>query len=94
MAERDIVETKGRRARDRSAVLLLVGLLFLLPPFADIGLIDGFVFGIPIPLLYVFLVWAVLIIGGAVLSRPLRAFDHPGDDARQNGNPDTGKADN
>lgn len=75
MAERDIIETKGRRARDRSAVLLVVGILFLMPPFAGVALIDGFIFGIPITLFYVFAVWAGLIVLGAILAKPLSAFD-------------------
>lgn len=77
MAERDVIETKGRRARDRSAVLLFVGVVLLVPPLAGIALIDDLAFGIPIPLLYVFSVWAGLIIAGALLARPLRAFDQP-----------------
>jgi len=78
MAERDIVETKGRRARDRSAVLLFIGVVLMLPPLAGIGLSDKLLFGIPVTLLYVFVVWAGLIVGGAVLAKPLRAFDRPG----------------
>lgn len=64
-----------RTAPDRSIALLLVGTVLLLPPLATIFLIDGKLAGVPIPLLYILIVWGLLIAGGAVLARPLREND-------------------
>ncbi len=64
-----------RTAPDRSIALLLVGTVLLLPPLATIFLIDGTLAGVPIPLLYILIVWGLLIAGGAVLARPLREND-------------------
>lgn len=50
-------------------------MVLLMPPFVGIALVDGNIFGIPIPLLYVFVVWTLLIIGAATLARPLRDSD-------------------
>ncbi len=61
-----------RKVRDRSIALLLVGIAFLMPPIVGISLIDDKVGGVPIPLLYVFVVWALLIAGAAALAHPLR----------------------
>lgn len=64
-----------RTAPDRSIALILVGTVLLLPPLATIFLIDGKLAGVPITFLYILLVWGLLIIGGAVLARPLREND-------------------
>ena len=61
-----------RKARDRSIALLLLGVVLLMPPLIGVSLVDGTVAGLPIPLLYVFAVWAALIAGAAVLARPLQ----------------------
>lgn len=61
-----------RKTRDRSMVLVLIGTVLLMPPIARIFLIDGTLGGIPVPLLYVFAVWSLLIAGTAWLSRALR----------------------
>ncbi len=52
--------------------LLLVGIGVLLPPIAGISLVDAKIGGVPVPLLYIFIVWALLIAGAALLARPLR----------------------
>lgn len=62
----------SRKARDRSVILLLVGLALLVPPFAGIFQLDVRIAGIPFTALYLFLVWGMLIAGAAVLSRRLR----------------------
>ena len=64
-----------RTAPDRSIALLLVGTVLLLPPLATIFLIDGMLAGVPIPFLYILIVWALLIVGGAILARPLSESD-------------------
>ena len=43
-----------------------------MPPVAGISLIDGNIGGVPIPLLYVFVVWLALIVGAAAQSRSLQ----------------------
>ena len=60
-----------QKARDRAFMLPLVGLILLIPPFADIFQLDTNVFGLPFTVLYLFAVWALLILGAAVLSRQL-----------------------
>ena len=61
-----------RKARDRSIALVVVGTALLMPPLVGMSLVDGSVAGIPIPLVYVSVVWAALIAAAAVLARPLR----------------------
>ena len=46
-----------------------------MPPLATIFLIDGKLAGVPIPLLYILIVWGLLIAGGALLARPLQESD-------------------
>lgn len=71
MAERGDLQRAHGKVRDRSLVLVLVGSALLSPPLAGIAVIDGRLFGVPVPLLYVFVVWGVLIAGTAWLSRLL-----------------------
>ena len=66
------VVADGRKARDRSIAPLLVGVVLLMPPLIGVSLVDGAIAGLPIPLLYVFAVWAALIAGAAALARPLQ----------------------
>lgn len=86
MTDRADPQLSRRKLRDRSIALVLVGVVLLMPPVAGISLIDGKVGGVPIPLLYVFAVWALLIAGAVVLARPLwdsdkaMAADPPDDD--------------
>tara|TARA_R110000772_G_scaffold231592_1_gene342413 strand:- start:22936 stop:23178 length:243 start_codon:yes stop_codon:yes gene_type:complete len=51
--------------------ILLVGIAMVMPPFAQVVLVDANLFGLPIPLLYIFTVWAALILGAAVMAGPL-----------------------
>ena len=60
-----------RQARDRALILPIAGLALVLPPFATIFAIDFRIAGIPFTALYLFTVWAALIIGAALLARPL-----------------------
>jgi hypothetical protein len=62
-----------RKAQDRARILPLVGLILRLPPVAGVVRLDGAVFGVPLTLAYLFLVWALLIAAAALLSRRLRA---------------------
>lgn len=75
MADRANLHLIRRKTRDRSIALLIAGAVLLTPPLAGISLIDGSIGGLPIPLLYVFAVWILLISGAALLSRPLVESD-------------------
>jgi len=55
--------------------LLIAGAVLLTPPLAGVSLIDGSLGGVPIPLIYVFAVWVLLIVGASLLSRPLTESD-------------------
>lgn len=57
-------------------VLLIVGAVLLMPPVASVFQLDGTVFGIPILIFYIFAVWLALIIGAAVLAKPLGRMDY------------------
>ena len=61
-----------RKARDRSIALVVAGTALLMPPLAGVSLVDGTIAGMPIPLVYVSVVWAGLIVGAAAIARPLQ----------------------
>ncbi len=75
MTDQSDPQLSRRKLRDRSIALLLAGIVLLMPPVVGISLIDGKIGGVPVPLLYVFIVWAMLIAGAAALARPLRDSD-------------------
>lgn len=75
MTDRTDPQLSRRKLHDRSIALVLVGVILLMPPVVGISLIDGKLGGVPIPLLYVFAVWALLIAGAVLLARPLRDSD-------------------
>ena len=75
MSDRAHLQLISRKIRDRSIVLLILGTVLLMPPVAGLALTDGSIAGIPVPLLYVFAVWMLLITGAAGLSRSLRDSD-------------------
>ncbi len=78
MTDRGQLQLARRKVRDRSIVLVLVGAVALMPPVAGVSLTDGTLGGVPVPVLYVFAVWAILIAGAAALGRPLlNAEDSP-----------------
>lgn len=67
----------SRKVAERALILPLIGLVLLIPPIAGIFEIDARVFGIPFTILYLFGVWAMLIILANRLSRRLQsAEDH------------------
>ena len=70
--DRSHVALSHRNAQDRSIALVLAGLVLLLPPVGAAALLDETVLGLPLPLVYVFSVWALLIAGGALISRKLQ----------------------
>lgn len=62
MADRAGEERRDRRTRDRSLVLLILGLVLLMPPIAGVFHIEARLFGVPVTLLYLFTVWGALIL--------------------------------
>ena len=71
MRDRALQQRRHRKARDRSLVLLLVGLILLMPPVAGVFQLDAALDGLPATLIFVFAVWALLIAGAAALAGPL-----------------------
>lgn len=63
---------RARKIRDRSLVLLVIGLVLLMPPVAPLFHIDSKLFGLPATLIYLFALWAALILGARLLARPLQ----------------------
>jgi hypothetical protein len=59
------------RQHDVAVLLPCIGLLLLMPPFIGLFSPRLMLFGIPLQVLYVFGVWAVLIVLAAVLARRL-----------------------
>ena len=88
LQDRGARQTRHRKARDRSMALLLLGSVVLMPPIGAIFLIDTAVFGVPFPLAYIFVVWVLLIVGGASLVKALQDNDglHPTTDTSDPGN--------
>ncbi|MEM7404078.1 MAG: hypothetical protein AAF458_02240 [Pseudomonadota bacterium] len=68
----------SRKAAERGLLLPFIGMLLLLPPVAGIFQLDVRLFGVPLAALYLFTVWAVLIVLARVLAKPLlRGADAP-----------------
>ncbi|MGP1254324.1 MAG: hypothetical protein ACTS10_07935 [Kiloniellales bacterium] len=61
----------GRRLRDIATVLPLALLLLVLPPYVRIFDQDSFLNGIPLLLIYIFGLWALVILASGLLSRNL-----------------------
>ena len=58
---------------DRARLLPLIGLMFLVPPLANIFHLDLRILGIPFLALYLFAIWGFLIFGAARLASRLDA---------------------
>ena len=67
------IAMRDRKTRDAALILPIVGLLFLIPPFASIFAIEGRIFGIPVLVAYIFTVWALLILAARVLAKRIEA---------------------
>ena len=79
-AERVSRRTEQReeaRRRDLALVLPGLGLLMLLPPLMNLFTRRVLLWEIPLEVIYLFTVWALLIVGAAVFSHRVR----PGRDA-------------
>jgi len=66
---------RGHRARDAALVLPIAGLVLIAPPAINLFLADVTVFGAPLIGVYLFAVWALLILGAQRLSRRLGEDD-------------------
>lgn len=88
MANSTDLQLARRKTRDRSIALLLGGIAFLMPPIAGISLIDDDIAGMPVPMLYLFVIWALLIVGAAALARKLRESEDASSTTRPSGAPD------
>ncbi|MDF1721550.1 MAG: hypothetical protein P1U65_12815 [Minwuia sp.] len=60
-----------QKLRDAAFILPFFGLILIMPPFVDIFFSTRLLGGIPGILLYIFGVWTMLIVLGAILSRRL-----------------------
>ena len=62
---------RGRKLRDAAILMPVAGLVALMPPVAGIFALPGKVFGVPLPVAYVFVVWIMLILAARALGRRL-----------------------
>ena len=72
--------TLSTKARHIALCLPLFGLVLLLPPAIRVFAVSTTILGLPLIVIYVFGIWAALIIGAAALARHLGregAVDHP-----------------
>ncbi|MGF1502530.1 MAG: hypothetical protein ACFBSD_12000 [Paracoccaceae bacterium] len=76
---------RARRLADRAAILPVLGTLLLMPPVAQAFAVEGRLFGVPIVILYVFVVWGALILLAARLAGRLRDAGAPEDEAERPG---------
>ncbi len=77
---------RDRKTRDRALILVLTGLALLTPPLANVFHLDAKIGGIPVALIYLFAIWALLILGAQRLAAALRRMD----DAQDDGSRDDG----
>lgn len=71
---------RDRKTRDRALILPVLGAVLLMPPIAGIFGLEAAIGGVPVPVLYVFAVWASLIAGTAFLARHLAPAGDDGED--------------
>jgi len=72
----------ARKLREAALVLPILGVVLLMPPVASLFATDGTLFGVPVLLVYVTIVWAGLILGAALLARRLSMPGAGGDGAQ------------
>lgn len=88
MSKRPAVPYPQRKVRDRSIALLIAGATLVLPPVGIIALVDGKIAGIPVAVVYIFTVWALLIVGAMRLARPLQETEDGAPPPEPPGRPD------
>ncbi|MEM6460614.1 MAG: hypothetical protein AAF724_01720 [Pseudomonadota bacterium] len=84
---RDTLRSR-RKQRDRSMVLVLVGIALFVPPIVGVSQIDAKIGGVPVPLLFVFGAWALLIVAAFFLADRLSDGEPPSAEAKPNGGED------
>lgn len=72
---------RARKLRDRALVLPLTGLFLLMPPVALIFHSEAKLFGLPVTMIYLFVVWAGLILAARQQAKALRDTTSLEDDA-------------
>ncbi|KJS34872.1 MAG: hypothetical protein VR70_16795 [Rhodospirillaceae bacterium BRH_c57] len=72
-------------ARDRTIFLIAVGFVLLMPPLILVADQAAFVLGIPVFYAYVFVCWAALIGGGAILAPRLSPAESAAPDTPADG---------
>jgi hypothetical protein len=94
MAERSDQSLRRRKTRDWALILPVVGLVLFMPPIASIFPVGGSLGGVPASVVYIFVVWASLILGAFLLARrvsrqgdtdDLETPEHPTDDRGEDG---------
>ena len=79
MAERSDQSLRRRKTRDWALILPVVGLVLFMPPIASIFPVEGSLGGVPAPVVYIFSVWAGLIVGAFLLARRISRRGDPED---------------
>lgn len=72
----DLPKRTGRRFRDLATLLPIIGVLLLVTPVVSIFTQTGRFFGLPAPFVFVFGVWAGLIVLAFGLARRARRNGH------------------
>ena len=80
MKDRAGAYQRARKTQDRALVLVLIGLALLMPPVAGVFHVEDKWFWIPGTLVYLFVVWAALILAAARLSKSLQADEDSEED--------------
>lgn len=62
---------RQRKARDRAFIVPLFGLMMLMPPVVGAFALPASVLGVPLIVVYLFAVWAALIVHARFLARAL-----------------------
>ena len=62
---------KQRKLESVALLLAVFGTLLIMPPLVLLFVHEGRLFGIPIPIVYLFAVWAVLVFGARRLAHLL-----------------------
>jgi len=61
----------SRRLNDMAIIAPLVGFVLLAPPIIGLFATEGTLFGAPVILIYLFVIWFGLILAAGILSRKL-----------------------
>ncbi len=62
---------RRKKIKDAALVLPLLGAFLLASPFITIFATDGYIFGLPLPFIYIFGVWLFLVIAARRMARLL-----------------------